>query len=109
MAFNFNDLVAEANRRRTRSGARSENYALEIDGNSYEIPYPDAQTYLAILQIPNDHLASQLELLFGNGNRRAYNELMAALKGKPVEVLSVLMESIWDFWGYQPQETSQGK
>lgn len=98
MARKFTDFVTEAKRKNTALGIKEkEPFEIEFpDGKTISISYPNATTWLAMQASPND--LETLKMLFGS-NIAGYNKLIEYLNNQPIEVLSVLFNDMWEFWG----------
>ncbi len=92
----FEDLVNKAEARASKKGARPP-YVLEVEGEVYEIPYPDAETVLALSTIEEDETLEQMKMVF-RPNPVAFNALMRGLRGAPAETIDVILNDMFATW-----------
>lgn len=98
MGRKFSDFKSEAKRRQQRSGGRNEPFVIDLeDGSQIKVDFPDAQTYLALGKVKEGDTLGVLQTMFAN-NPRDFNRLLEELDGQPVQLLSVFVEEMWDFW-----------
>ena len=90
----FTDLVTKA---RARQDKERPDYVLEIGDEKYTIPYPDAQSYLEFSTLDDNETLEQLKVIF-RSQPVAFNALMRALKGEPVEVIDALLSDMFTVW-----------
>lgn len=103
MALKFADMVSEAERREKRSNVSRKAFEMELeDGYVVTVPYPDAQTTMELSTIPEGETKRVLFTLM-KGRPSDYNRLMNEFDGKPIEILQVLTENMYDFWNNTSQ------
>lgn len=108
MAFKFTEFVQEGERRQKKGGLNHKPFPIELaDGAIVEIPFPDANTYLALGQAGESDTLGQLRALFRT-NPRGYNKVIDELEGAPVEVIGAMIEAMWEFWD-RDENKIQGK
>lgn len=92
----FEDFVTKARARASKNGSR-EPYTFEVEGETFEINFPDAQAYLELSTLDEDETLAQLKVIF-RSNPAAFNALMRALKGEPAEVIDVILTDMFSVW-----------
>lgn len=99
MAFKFDDFAKEAERRNKKNGIKNEPFQINLkDGRVIEIEAPDANTFLALSDVEEGQVLRQFKILFGN-KFKDYNALIEELDGKPMQILNVILEEAFGFWG----------
>lgn len=99
MSYDFNAFVKEAERRNKKNGISDKPFELKLStGNTITIKAPDATTFLALSDVDEGKVLQQFKILFGS-NIKDYNALVEELDGKPYQLLNVILENAYDFWG----------
>ena len=89
----FEDLVKKAEKR-----AKSvPDYKIELEGEVYSIPYPDALQMLEFSNLDDGQILAQLRIIFSN-HATAWNALVCSLEGEDAAVLQVVVEDMFDHW-----------
>lgn len=89
----FEDLVKKAEKR-----AKSvPDYKIELEGEVYSIPYPDALQMLEFSNLDDGQILAQLRIIFSN-HATAWNALVRSLEGEDAAVLQVVVEDMFDHW-----------
>lgn len=98
MALNFEDLVKESERRSQSAGINNQPYLYTAsDGTEVSIPFPKADVFMALSELDDNQIASQFRILLSR-NPKGLAALNRDLAKLDVSALSLLQESMWDFW-----------
>lgn len=102
MTLNFSDVVKKAEGRTQKFPP----FEMELEGEVYKIPYPDALQTLEFSELREEQTLAQLRVLFSY-SPEAWNALVRELRGKDSAVLQVIVESMFAFW--RQHDKSAGK
>lgn len=99
MATKFSDFQKEAERRERKAGVIKKPFEIELNsGEVVRIPFPDAQTYLALSEVGENRYLEQLRVLFGK-NQSGFRKVIDELQDQPAQIIAVIVEDAYDFWG----------
>lgn len=102
----FQSLVTTAKRKNAKKNRTP--YVLnnlgDGDERSITIPFPDAVKLLDYEEMPTAN--AKLQLLMTPGD---YRRFRAALKGADGEVVTMILEEMWDQWGDDSDQVPGGK
>lgn len=98
----FADFVKKAEKRTKKYP----DYELELEGEVYKVPYPDALQVLEFSELDDDAMLAQLKVIFRKVPE-AWNALVRELEGTDAAVLQVVLEDMFSFW--RQAEVTPGK
>ena len=103
MATNFSSLVATAKRKNAKKNRKP--YVLNFDDDKpITIPFPDAVKLLDYEECPTAN--AKLQLLMTVADYRRFRD---HLKGEDGEVVTMVLEEMWDQWGDDADQVPGGK
>jgi hypothetical protein len=105
MATDFMSLVATAKRKNAKKSRKP--YVLSNLPNEEKpitIPFPDATKLLDYEEAPTAN--AKLQIIMSPAD---YRRFRAALKGVDGEVVTMILDEIWELWGDDSEEVPGGK
>lgn len=104
MSLNFEDLLKEGELRDKESGVNNKPFPYKTStGEEIHIPFPNAETYLALTKIKPEALAEEFQILMSD-SPSSFNALVRDMRKLPVSALPIIRERMWAFWGNDPHK-----
>lgn len=103
MAVKWEDLVREGNKKVSKRGGRPD-FVLQFDGEpDVVVKFPDGQRSMDYEEAQSGK--QQLKILLGRDFARVWEKF----RGTNVEVVSGLIQAMWDHWDDESDEVPGGK